>query len=300
MLAFAANSVLCRLALAESDADPGAFTIIRVLSGAIVLAGIQSWRTHSLGWKRGSWGSAAALAAYALCFSVAYRQLDAGTGALLLFAAVQATMITWGLMRGERPKPIAWIGIGIASGGAIGLLLPGATTPAPLGTLVMILAGLAWGAYSLRGRGAGDAIAATAGNFLRATLLVLPLSLLLLEYPPTSRGWLAALASGGITSGIGYVIWYSALPGLRATAASVVQLTVPVVATLGGLIVLGELPSLRTIAASSGILGGVALVFTARTTLDDAKTSAHSLRLVKSQHTSDIAEINNPDPPEQR
>ena len=265
MLAFAANSVLCRLALADGDSDAATFTVVRVASGAAVLVIVNLLRRRGNGWQAGRWDAGACLALYAGGFSFAYLQLDAGTGALILFALVQATMILAALIGGERPRVIAWLGIFGAVAGTVYLFLPGLSAPSPLGAALMAGAGLGWGLYSLRGRGVADPIGATGGNFLRATLLVLPL--VLVWWPqgfPSVRGGLAALASGILTSGFGYVVWYTVLPRLAATRAAVVQLTVPVIAALGGVLVLDEAVTLRLVLAAGAILGGVALVFVGR------------------------------------
>lgn len=260
LLAFAGNSLLCRLALREGAIDAASFTTVRLLAGAaalVVLVGLRRGRFRLLG----SWPSALALFGYAAGFSLAYRGLSAATGALLLFAAVQATMTGWGLVRGERLHAAQWGGLVLAGAGLGGLLLPGLAAPAPLPALLMLGAGLCWGAYSLRGRGAGDPLAVTAGNFLRATL---PALLLVLAWAPgtgpTPAGLGYAIASGALTSGIGYAIWYRALPQLSATRAATVQLAVPVLAAAGGVLLLGETPTLRLALAAAAILGGIALV----------------------------------------
>lgn len=265
MLAFAANSVLCRMALADGDCDAATFTVVRVASGAAILVLVNLFRRRGSGWRTGRWDSACCLALYAGGFSFAYLELDAGTGALILFALVQATMIVAAVVGGERPRMIAWIGILVAAAGTVYLFLPGLTSPSPLGAGLMACAGLGWGLYSLRGRGVTEPIGATGGNFIRATLLVLPL--MALWWPeglPSLRGWMAALASGMLASGLGYVVWYSVLPRLAATRAAVVQLTVPVIAALGGVVILNESVTLRLALASGAILGGVGLVFVGR------------------------------------
>ncbi len=265
MVAFAANSVLCRLALAERDLDAASFTLLRIGSGAAVLIAIVLARRRA-GWRGGSWRSAAMLSIYAFGFSIAYLELSAGTGALILFAAVQATMIGAGIVRGERPRPLAWTGVAWALAGTVLLVLPGLTAPAPVGALLMAAAGVGWGVYSLRGRAVVDPIAATAGNFARAAVLAVPIAAALWlrsggAGPASPRGIAAGLVSGAITSGLGYVIWYAALRHLRATQAAIVQLTVPPIAALGGIAFLGESLSARLAVASASILGGVALVF---------------------------------------
>lgn len=260
LLAFAGNSLLCRAALAHSPLDPASFTTLRLVSGALVLWLLVQSRT-ALPAGRGSWPSALALFAYAAAFSFAYVTLPAGTGALLLFGAVQASMIGWGLLQGERIAPLQLAGLLLALGGLVGLLLPGLSAPPLAGALLMIVAGVAWGAYSLRGKAAGDPTRVTAGNFVRAVPLALLLSLLTLGQARLDAAGMAyAVASGAITSGVGYAIWYTALPYLRATSAATLQLSVPVTAAGGGIVWLGEPLTLRLVAAAAAILGGIALV----------------------------------------
>ncbi len=264
MLAFAANSLLCRLALRDTAIDAASFTLIRIASGAAMLWLLVRIR-QGAGRIRGNWASAAALFAYAAGFSFAYLSLDAGTGALLLFGAVQATMIGYGLYKGERLGALASFGLLLAAAGLVGLLLPGLTAPPLQGALLMAAAGVAWGIYSLRGRGGGNPAAATAGNFVRALPPALALSLLALgsaRFDPAGAAY--AAASGALASGLGYAIWYAALPGLRAASAASVQLSVPVIAALGGVLLLGEQLTLRLVLASLAILGGVALVIGGR------------------------------------
>lgn len=262
MLAFAGNSVLCRVALAQTGTDPASFTSIRLASGAVVLwLVVRLTRRGQSG--GGNWRSALALFGYAACFSFAYVSLTAATGALLLFGAVQATMIGHGLRAGERFTRWQVAGLVLALGGLVGLLLPGLAAPPLGGALLMMAAGVAWGVYSLRGKGAGDPTRVTAGNFLRAVPLALGLSLLMLALGDTrvdaAGVWLAVLSGAG-ASAIGYAIWYTALPALKATSAATVQLSVPVLATLGGILWLGEAVSPRLVLASVAILGGIALV----------------------------------------
>lgn len=260
MLAFAGNSVLCRLALDTTAMDPASFTSLRLISGAAVLWLLVGLRGGGA-FSRGSWPSALALFAYAAGFSWAYIHLDAGMGALLLFAAVQVTMIGTGIVRGERLTLPQQAGMALALLGLIALLLPGTSAPPLAAALSMLAAGIAWGVYSLRGRGATNPTAVTAGNFLRAVPLAILLSLALLQSQNLdTRGMLYALASGAITSGLGYAIWYAALPLLRASVAATVQLSVPVITTLGGALLLAEPLTLRLLLASGMILGGIALV----------------------------------------
>ncbi|MEL6257450.1 MAG: DMT family transporter [Pseudomonadota bacterium] len=259
MVAFAANSVLARLALIGGEIGPWSFTLIRVASGAACLFALAGRRA----WPAGSWTSSAALLAYAGFFSFAYLALDSGMGALILFAVVQITMLGWGLARGETLTPVQSLGAVSAFGGLVWLVSPGAGAPVPVAAAAMAVAGAAWGVYSLRGRGGGDPIAATAGNFVRAALIAVPLSLAILpaapEPAPNPFGIGLALTSGVLTSGAGYAIWYKALKHLSAIRAGLAQLTVPAIAALGGVVFLGEAFTLRFGGASLLILGGVAL-----------------------------------------
>lgn len=218
----------------------------------------MSRRTHT---GRGNWLSASALFVYAAGFSFAYVSLPAATGALLLFGAVQATMIGHGIWAGERLLRLQLVGLVLALGGLVGLLLPGLSAPPLFGSILMLGAGVAWGVYSLRGKAAGDPTRVTAGNFLRAVPIAAALSVLMYEGASLdSAGFWYAVSSGALASGIGYAIWYTALPALKATNAATVQLSVPVIAALGGIVFLGEPMSLRLVLASVAILGGIALV----------------------------------------
>lgn len=259
MVAFAANSVLCRIALKETRIDPASFTAIRLASGAVVLWVLASTlRRDQAG--GGNWLSALALFAYAAGFSFAYVSLSAATGALLLFGAVQATMIGHGIWNGERQTAWQVFGLLLALGGLVGLLLPGLTAPPLIGSALMVVAGIAWGVYSLRGRGAGDPTRVTAGNFVRSVALAALLALLPLarsEWDAAGAGY--AVASGAIASGMGYAVWYSVLPALRAVTAATVQLSVPAIAALGGIVFLGETLTARLVLASVATLGGIAM-----------------------------------------
>lgn len=260
MIAFAGNSLLCRVALKQTSLDPASFTSIRLISGALILYLLAS-TSHKNRSGAGNWGSATALFVYAAGFSFAYVTLSAGTGALLLFGAVQVTMISHGLWRGERLKGMQWLGLLLAAGGVVGLMLPGLSAPPLLGSLLMLGAGIAWGVYSLRGRGAGDPTRVTAGNFLRAAPIALLCSLAMVDnFVFDATGLAYALASGALASGVGYAIWYSALPSLKATTAATVQLSVPAIAAAGGIVFLGEALSLRLVLASLAILGGIVIV----------------------------------------
>jgi drug/metabolite transporter (DMT)-like permease len=257
---FAANSLLCRLALKRTTIDPLSFTSIRIVAGAIVLWLILKWRGQATR-NAGSWISAMALFGYASAFSLAYLSLAAGTGALLLFAAVQATMILGGFQQGERLRVRQGLGLVLAAAGLVLLLLPGLSAPSFGGSILMLGAGAAWGVYSLRGKTAGDPARATAGNFMRATPVALSFSIAGLHW--LRLDWLGieyAMISGAVTSGLGYVIWYAVLTELKATSAATVQLSVPVLAASGGILFLGESISLRFFLSSVAVLGGIALV----------------------------------------
>jgi len=264
MVAFAANSILCRQALDTTPIDPATFTLIRLVSGAATLWLIVRVRTGSAA-SAGRWTAAFSLFAYAAAFSFAYVSLGAGTGARILFGSVQATMILYGLLRGERFTVLQTAGFLFALGGLAALLLPGVTAPDWTGAILMIVAGIAWGAYSLMGRASSRPIETTAGNFLRATVFGALLSAVAFGmFTWDARGaWLAAL-SGAVASGLGYAIWYTVLPALRATQAATVQLSVPVIAAIGGVLLLSEHLSLRLVLCSIAILGGIALVLHAR------------------------------------
>ncbi len=266
MAAFAANSVVARLALTTTAIDAATFTAVRLVAGAVTLLLVVRLRRGS---PAGSWASGAALFVYAAAFSFAYLALPAGTGALLLFGTVQLTMIGWGLLQGERLAAGQTAGLAAAVGGLVYLLLPGLAAPPPVPALLMAAAGAAWGVYSLRGRGAADPAGVSAGNFVRAALLSLVLGLAALLVPgavrPSDEGGLAyAVLSGAVTSGLGYVLWYRVLPSLRATSAATVQLSVPVLAALGGTLLIGEPVTLRLTVAAVAILGGIALVLSGR------------------------------------
>ncbi|MGI8890924.1 MAG: DMT family transporter [Chthoniobacterales bacterium] len=284
MVAFAGNSLLCRAALRQTTIDPASFTFIRLLSGAVALSLLLVLRRkltkdrldlltdnrplrsspttgHSSLVALGTWTSAAALFVYAAAFSFAYVSLPAATGALLLFGAVQATMILWGLRSGESLRGIQIPGLLLALGGLVALLLPGLSAPPLHGATLMLFAGIAWGIYSQRGKGAADPAGITAGNFIRAVPLALILSTIYFPWTHLDRaGVTYAILSGACSSGLGYVIWYAALPSLKAISAATVQLSVPVLAAGGGILLLGEAITLRFVLASIAILGGIALV----------------------------------------
>ena len=290
MLAFAGNSLLCRLALKHTGIDAASFTAVRLLSGALMLwlvvrfrssatpaagAAISTSSNHRDGPGGGNWISAFALFVYAAGFSFAYVSMPAATGALLLFGAVQATMIGYGVWRGERLRTLQWAGVALAVAGLVLLMLPGLAAPSLQGAVSMTAAGVAWGVYSLRGKKrakgpsgpdgqnlpAADPTRVTASNFLRTVPMALLLTLLAVNLlSPDPAGIGLAVLSGALASGLGYAIWYRALPALKATHAATVQLSVPVIAALGGVVLLGEALTGPMVLAASAILGGIALV----------------------------------------
>ena len=266
LLSFAANSILNRMALAGHLIDAASFTAIRLASGAVMLGLLV--RARAGGWAplrgRGLTGPLA-LAAYAVPFSFAYLRIGASVGALVLFGTVQLTMIGWGVLRGERPTPRVWAGMALAAAGLAWLAVPAATRPDPLGTVLMMTAGVAWSVYSLAGKRVSDLLAANARSFLWAT----PIALLVAAAQPArlsvgTRGAALAVLSGAVTSGLGYAIWYRALRGLTATQAAIVQLSVPVIAAGGAVVLLREHPSSRLVASGLAVLGGLALVLSRR------------------------------------
>lgn len=265
LVAFAANSVLCRLALGEATIDAATFSTVRLTSGAAVLLLLsRAAEPHSRWAPSGDWRSAALLFLYAAPFSFAYVTLSTGTGALILFGAVQAAMILAAVRSGERPLPAEWLGLVVALAGLAYLVSPGLAAPTPVGSALMAAAGVSWGVYTLRGRGRA-AVASTTGNFVRSVPFVLGLSLVMWPSAHISpRGAVLAGLSGSLTSGVGYVIWYAALPGLTATRAAIVQLPVPVLAALGGVVFLSEEITLRLVLSAVLILGGVGLAILSR------------------------------------
>jgi len=259
MIAFAGNSLLCRLALKHTGIDPASFTNIRIISGALALGLIIRMRDGALS-VAGNWPSALALFIYAASFSYAYLYLSAATGALLLFGAVQATMIGYGLWTGEYLSMRQSAGLICAFSGLALLVLPGLSTPSLPGSLLMLSAGVSWGIYSLRGRGAEDPTHVTAGNFLRAAPMAVALIVVTLTSSSLDRpGIWYAVASGALASGVGYAIWYAALRGLTATTAASVQLSVPILTAAGDIVFLDEAITLNLLTASAAILGGIAL-----------------------------------------
>jgi len=261
MIAFASNSVLNRLALGQKTIDATSYTTIRLVSGAVmlfVIANLQKQKEHKA--LSGSWLSAALLFIYATTFSFAYLSLTAGTGALLLFGSVQITMIIIALRSGERPQILEWLGLILALGGLVYLVFPGLSAPAPFGSFLMTIAGIAWGFYTIRGRGSQNPLAATAGNFMYAVPMILLIRLITLgNVHISTNGILLAMLSGALASGVGYVIWYAALRGLTTTRAAIIQLSVPIVAAWSGVILLSENVSIRLVVAGILILGGIGL-----------------------------------------
>jgi drug/metabolite transporter (DMT)-like permease len=266
LIAFAANSVLCRMALGENSIDAPSFTAIRLLAGALTLfliLNLTSGAKHTA--SKGSWYSGAMLFLYAVTFSFAYITLDTGTGALILFASVQMTMIILSIVSGNRLHVTEWLGVFIAFTGFVYLVLPGITTPSLTGFLLMTVAGIAWGIYTLNGRGSNYPLADTAYNFIRTVPFVLILvAISVYDAQLSARGIVLAILSGAIASGMGYTIWYIALGGLSATQAAVVQLSVPVIAALGGVLFVSETITLRLTLSTALILGGILLVVLGR------------------------------------
>ena len=265
VIAFAANSLLCRLALGQQLIDAASFTTIRVVSGAVVLALIMlpHWRTH--GRAPADWRLVTMLSTYMVFFSFAYLSLSVGTGALVLFGSVQLTMFVAGIRGGEYFAPLSWAGLTLAILGLVYLVWPGVSAPDPFGAMLMTVAGLGWAFYSLLGRGVTDPVESTANNFIFSVPLVIVISVLFAgDFHGTWPGVLWAVVSGALASGLGYVMWYAALKGLTATRAATVQLSVPVIPALGGVVLLSEPITLRLVLASVATLGGVAMVLAQR------------------------------------
>ncbi len=269
MTLFAANSLLARLALREGVIDAVSFTAVRISAGAAILTVIVTARQGGISAIRdnGSRRAALALYGYAITFSFAYLSLNAGTGALILFGAVQITMLAAGIVRGERPQLLEWIGLCLAFGGLVYLVSPGLTAPSPLGAASMAASGAAWGCYSLAAKRVRAPIAATAGNFARATPMAGVTLAVIWATRPTHASWIGlavAAISGALTSGVGYVIWYVVLEDLRTSRAAIVQLTVPVIAAVAGVLLLDEHMTWRLVLASVSVLGGVALALSGK------------------------------------
>ena len=259
LIGFAANSLLTRSALGQGLLDAGSFTAIRLVSGAATLILLSRLRRAAQS-EDGDWISALALAGYAICFTIAYTRIGASVGALILFGAVQLTMIGTGLARGERPRRLDWIGLSLAAAGLLVFTLPGVTAPDLAGSLLMATAGVSWGAYSLIGRRRRDPLGATAGNFLRASLIgAIFLGAWLRWLHVTPHGVLLALASGSLASGVGYTLWYAVLPSLAAWRAAILQLVVPVLTALAAIVLLNEPLTTRIVVSTVLIIGGVVL-----------------------------------------
>lgn len=260
LVAFAANSVLCRLALRNGSIDAASFSAIRFAAGAATLMLVTACTRKVAVQTTGSWTSAAILFLYAVPFSFAYTRLTTGTGALILFGCVQVTMMSAALWAGERPHSLQWLGLGLALAGLVYLVLPGLAAPPLAGAGLMALAGFSWGVYSLRGRGASSPLAQNTGNFVRSVPLLLAVSVVALPYFHVEReGALFAVLSGTLASGLGYVVWYEALRGLTATRAAAVQLAVPILAGAAGVIFLREIISVRLMISAAMVLGGISL-----------------------------------------
>ena len=262
LIAFAANTVLGRLALGSGSIDAAGFTVVRLFSGAVVLFLItMGGKSGDSIPARGGWFPAAMLFLYAITFSFAYLSLDTGTGALILFGAVQITMIAASLLAGHRLHASEWIGVTVAFAGFVYLVLPGVTAPSTAGFVLMSVAGMAWGIYTVKGRGSRFPLADTAWNFMRTVPFIAVLGIVGMEQLHFSKeGILLAVLSGGITSGVGYAVWYAALGALSATQAAVVQLLVPVLAALGGVVFVSETLTLRLLVSAVMILGGILMV----------------------------------------
>lgn len=268
MVAFATNSVLARLALGGGHVDPFAYTGIRILAAAVMLAAIVVARTRGAARPRllsmGSVAGALAFLAYAPAFAVAYVSVGAGPGALILFASAQAAMVGWAIVKGDRPAALEWLGIGVALAALTYLLMPSLVAPPLVGAALMAIAGLAWGAYCLVGAHSRAPLADTTGNFLRcAPAGILFVVAGVVHLPPDAVGVSLAIASGAVASGLGYIIWYGVLPSLSRVSAAIVQLTVPALAAAGGVVFIDEPLTERLVLASAGILGGVALALVA-------------------------------------
>jgi len=271
LVAFAFNSILCRLALRGGEIDAAGFTAVRLLSGAVTLS-IISYLVHRRTAKAvtdgrlavsGRWQSATLLFTYAICFSLAYLGIPAGAGALVLFGSVQLTMVTLAIVNGERPRPIEWIGLFTALGGLVYLVLPGMAAPPLSSSLLMAAAGAAWGIYSHRGKTGGDPLANTTGSFIRTLpFAAIAVVIFLPNIHLSARGVAIAVLSGAVASGIGYTVWFAAIKYHTSTRAAVLQLAVPVIAAVFGIVLLGETATPRTVFAASLILGGIGLTIT--------------------------------------
>ena len=261
LAAFAFNSILCRMALRGGEADAAGFTAVRLVSGAVSLIVISYFFSKGKNkMKRGNWISAFFLFAYAICFSFAYIGLTAASGALILFSAVQLTMIAVALFRGERPHRLEWLGLLIAVSGLVYLVFPGLSSPPLFASILMAAVGGAWGCYTLRGKGSSDPLGDTTGNFIRSVPMIVIASIpFCSQINLSTRGFILAVLSGAIASGVGYTVWYAVLKHHTATRAAVLQLTVPLIAAFGGVLLLSEVMTTRLLIASAMILGGIAM-----------------------------------------
>jgi drug/metabolite transporter (DMT)-like permease len=280
LVAFAANSVLCRIALRHDTIDAATFSTVRLTAGAATLLLLSAWtrqRASQARNSRSSWKSAGMLFLYAVPFSFAYTRLSTGSGALILFGCVQMTMMISALLSGERPHPLQWFGLTLALAGLVYLVLPGLEAPSFAGAALMALAGFSWGVYSLRGRNTVNSLQQTTDNFLRTVPMVVAVSLLARSQFHVQRaGILLAIASGALASALGYVVWYAALRGLTATRAAAVQLLVPILAALGGIVFLAEAISTRLVLSAVMVLGGIALTLIGRERLSHTAVAHES------------------------
>jgi drug/metabolite transporter (DMT)-like permease len=272
MIAFGGNSLLCRAALHGGAIDAMSFTAIRLASATLVVVAIAQARRGEVPGRDGSWSAAIALGGYAIAFSLAYLGLDAGVGALLQFGSAQLTMIIGGLVHGERPSLRQWVGLAVAAAGMVVINAPGLEAPPPGGAALMVAAGVGWGLYSLSGRGARRPIRATAGNFVRCLPFTAAFGAIAIARTGqvTARGAVLAAVSGAVTTGLGYCVWYAVLPSLGAARGAIVQLSVPVIAAAGAIVLLDE-PLRRPVAIGGAIiLGGLALALWQRRRVPDA------------------------------
>ena len=261
LIAFAFNSILCRMALGSGEADAASFTGVRLASGAMMLALIaaSSGKTKKA-IKSGHWASAFFLFLYAIAFSFAYLGLTAGTGALILFGSVQMTIVGVALAKGDRPRAFEWVGLVAAFGGLVYLVFPGLSSPPLMASILMSSAGIAWGFYTIRGKGSNDPLADTAGNFLRSVPMIVVVAMVILpQLEITLRGFILAVLSGALASGLGYTVWYAALKHHTPTRTAVLQLSVPVLVAILGMVLLGEAATARLYIAGTLILGGIAM-----------------------------------------
>ncbi len=264
VLAFTANPLLARLAVVTREMDAMGYTGVRLASGALMLLVIIWWRHRRANGEplriAGTWAGAASLFAYAITYSIGFLVIGAAVGSVILFAAVQISILAWAIIKGDRPGLLEWIGLALAFASLCYLVSPGLVAPDPMGSLLMIVSGVAWAAYTLIGRGSRAPVDDTAGNFIRLLPISIPLIIAgLFVQTPTTLGLVYAICSGAISSGLGYAIWYAVLPLITRSRAAFVQLTVPALAAFGAVIFLSEPITLRLVVSSVGILGGAAL-----------------------------------------